>query len=285
MSTSSLPISPAGRRYGRFRDNLNHPDRKLLALVMPIGLVLPPNANVWAFKGLTRDQKQESSCTGQLGAEIRDAIYRQFFVYEKDRSVGPTDFQASAEYVYLENLIAEGELGRDDGATIHQTFITLTEKGVCPAELMPYSDNQYSLAPNAAQEIAAAVYKVGAYHYLPTLDVMKSVIASGYSFGAGIDVYSSFENSWREPGMMPMPNVAAEQLLGGHAQHFMAYDDDLVFPDGNKGGLGVQNSWGSGWGISAPGHEDGGCYWMPYAYVKANLLTDAWVAHLGPIWK
>lgn len=83
-----------------------------------------------------------------------------------------------------------------------------------------------------------------------------------------------------------MPNTANEDLLGGHAQHFMDYDDTLEFPDGTKGGFLVQNSWGSGWGISAPSRSDGGCYWMPYEYAQdPTLLSDTWVIHLGPAWK
>ena len=280
-----LPISPSGRRYGRFHDNPNHPARVRLAYRPAPGLVLPPKFDVWKYKGPTRDQGQEGSCTGQMGAENIDALYRQFQMYEGDTSIPPGKFMASAEFVYLCNLIADGDLGQDAGSSIHQTYINLDRKGACLNSQMPYHDDQYSKAPSALQYSEAARYRVGAYHYLPTLLAMKSVIASGYSFGAGIDVYESFEGDWSTTGLMPMPNVSKEQLLGGHAQHFMAYDDALKFPGGYVGGLGVQNSWGDSWGVNAPGHGDGGCYWMPYAFVDAGYLTDAWVAHLGKPWK
>ena len=59
---------------------------------------------------------------------------------------------------------------------------------------------------------------------------------------------------------------------------------DVAFPDGSKGGVLVQNSWGSCWGLSAPGRNDRGCYWMPYAYF-ADHVSDAWMMHEGPAWK
>jgi len=90
--------------------------------------------------------------------------------------------------------------------------------------------------------------------------------------------------------MMPVPDPNTEQLLGGHAQPVFDYDDTLEFPDGNVGGFLIQNSWGSDWGISAPGRNDGGFYWMPYAFVEGSdpkngpFVNDAWVIHLGPAW-
>jgi C1A family cysteine protease len=160
---------------------------------------------------------------------------------------------------------------------------------------MPYSDDQYSTPPTDKQYADGLVYKPGAYHSLPDLQTMKSCIASGYSFGFGINVYSSFEGAWAEPGFMPMPDPTTEQLLGGHAQHGMDYDDIIKFPDGSKGGILVQNSWGESdiWpmGISAPGRTDGGCYWMPYAFFTGSdpangpFVSDAWMVHLGKVWK
>ena len=79
--------------------------------------------------------------------------------------------------------------------------------------------------------------------------------------------------------------VETEQILGGHAQHVLDYDDTIMFPSGDKGGLFIQNSWGSEWGISAPGRTDKGCYWMPYRFVTSGFASDAWIIHLGPAWK
>ena len=296
---SFLPLSPAGRRYGAYRDNPLNPARTLRALRADPAIILPPTAmGLCAYKGPTRDQQQEGSCTGQAGAEKQDLDYRQFPNWP-DRSVLPARFTASAEFVYLCNLIADGNLGTDAGSSLHQTAMTISQKGACTSTVMPYSDTEFSTAPNAAQYANGLLYRMDPYHYLPDLPSMKSCLAPsaagpGHSFIFGISVYDSFENPWPTPGFMPLPNLQAESLQGGHAQHVIGYDDTIEFPDGSKGGLFVQNSWGdkSVWadGIDAPGHSDGGCYWMPYAFVtlidpnNGSCVSDAWINHTGTPW-
>lgn len=293
----ALTLSPAGRRYGLFRDNPFHPARTLRAAPAPSGIVLPPSAmELCSFKGPTRDQGNEGSCSGQAGASKVDLDYRQFQDGWGSRAFDPNGFQASAEFVYLCNLIADGDLGEDVGSTIHQTAITLSQKGACLNTQMPYSDKQYSTPPVPSQYIAALYYRMDAYHYLPDLNAMKACLAPsaagpGRSFIFGILVYESFEEDWSNPGHMPMPDIKNEMLLGGHAQHVIGYDDTVKLPDGNVGGLFVQNSWGKDWGINAPGHHDGGCYWLSYAFVNlvdpvnGPCVSDAWINHNDAPWK
>lgn len=291
---SFLRLSPAGRRYGRFPDNPYLPAKRLLSLRSDPAVVLPPKASTSQYMGPIRNQGNEGSCTGQMKAAVRDLLYRAQFQYEKNKTVPAATFESSAEFAYLTNLIYDGDLGTDAGSTIHTSFITLNSQGVCLESQMSYSDSQYSTPPNSAQYADGMAYDAGAYHSLLDLPTMKACIASGYSFGFGINVYDSFEGAWAEAGFMPMPNLSTEQLLGGHAQHGMDYDDTIAFPDGSKGGILVQNSWGGSdvWpmGISAPGRTDGGCYWMPYAYFTGSdpangpFVSDAWMIHLGPPW-
>ncbi len=284
METDILPLSPGKRRYGLYHDNPEHPAKRLLALHLPATTVVPPSASVTQWMGNIRDQGQEGSCTGQMGAAVRDLLYRKLYMFEKNKSIAPAEFQASAAFVYKSNLLADGDLRQDAGSTIHQTFVTLNQRGACLESQEPYTDNDYFTAPTQAQVASALLYKGGAYHTLPTLLEMKACLASGYSLGFGIDVYDSFEaDALANTGFMPMP-AATEQLLGGHAQHCIGYDDAIAFPDGSKGGLFIQNSWGSEWGASAPGRSDRGCYWMPYAYIDAGHVSDVWMMHLGPAW-
>ena len=271
-----LPLSPAGHAYGCYHGNPLAPARTLFALV-PSAAPLPSSVDLTQWMGYIRDQKQEGSCTGQMIAAARDLLYRKQYAYETDKSVLAANFRASASFLYKSNLIADGTLGMDAGSSIHQSFVTLNQKGACLESQEPYSDTDYSVAPTAQQTADALIYKGGAYHYLPDLQRMKQCLASGYSFGFGIDVYTSFEASWTKTGFMPMPDTRREQCLGGHAQHVVGYEDAIQC-------LFVQNSWSSSWGISAPGRSDGGCYWMPYAFVNAGLANDAWMIHLGPKW-
>jgi len=295
-----LPLSPGGRRYGRFRDNPHHPARVLRALRADPSVVLPPTAmGLCAYKGPTRDQGQEGSCTGQAGAEKVDLDYRQFTDWP-DRSVAPPAFEASAAFVYQCNLISDGDLGNDAGSTIHQTAMTLSTYGAATNAIEPYSGgtSDYTATPSAGQYAAGLLYRMQPYHFLPDLPSMKACLAPsaagpGHSFIFGISVYDSFEADWTN-GIMPVPNISAENLLGGHAQHVLGYDDTVQCGDGTLGALFIQNSWGdqSAWpsGINAPGFTDGGCYWMPYSFVNLNdpnngpCVTDAWINHTGAPW-
>ena len=295
-----LPLSPAGRRYGRYPDNPYHPARILLALVDEPRIVLPASAmQLCAYKGPTRDQGREGSCCGQAGAAKVDLDYRQFPDWP-DRSIEISKFMASAAFVYKCDLIADGDLGEDVGSSLHQTAITISQKGAATNAVEPYKDDDYSKPPTALQYENGLLYRMSPYHFLPNLQAMKACLAPsaagpGHSFIFGISVYESFESEWPEPGFMPMPDLSKESYLGGHAQHVIGYDDTIKFPDGNIGGLLVQNSWGGPdvWpqGINAPGHTDGGCYWMPYAFVAGSdpqngpFAGDAWINHTGPIWK
>jgi hypothetical protein len=290
-----LPISPAGRRYGRYPDNPLNPARTLRALRADPAVILPPTAmELCSYKGPTRNQGQEGSCCGNAGGSKIDLDYRQFGAGWPDRTVLSPRFMSSAEFVYLCDLIADGNLGTDAGSSLHQTAITISQKGGCLNSQMPYSDSQFSTPPDSAQYGNGLLYRMDAYHFLPDLPSMKSCLAPspagpGHSFIFGINVYDSFEGTWPVPGFMPMPNLQTESLLGGHAQHAIAYDDTIEFPDGSKGGLLVQNSWGGSdvWpqGINAPGCTDGGCYYLPYAFVNlvdptnGPCVSDSWVNH------
>lgn len=291
--TDFLSLSPAGRKYGRHQDNPYSPARTLRALHAPAGLVLPNEAmELCPYKGPTRNQLSTGSCTGQSGAEKVDLDYRQFQDWP-DRSIPASSFEASASFVYKRNLISDGNLGQDVGSSMHQTAVTLSQYGAATNAVEPYRDHDYRSDLTPAQYASANYYRMRPYHYLPDLPAMLSCLAPspagpGHSFIFGITVFESFESDWKEPGFMPMPK-SGEQILGGHAQHVIAFKLDLKFPDGNVGGVLVQNSWGDKdvWtsGIDAPGHSDGGCYWMPLAFIRAGYANDAWINHTGPIWK
>ena len=62
------------------------------------------------------------------------------------------------------------------------------------------------------------------------------------------------------PVVMPAVLVGHGIIVGGHAVVAVGYDDsDRVFI--------CRNSWGEGWG-------DAGYFYMPYAYLLDNNLSD-----------
>jgi C1A family cysteine protease len=99
------------------------------------------------------------------------------------------------------------------------------------------------------------------------LNSIKNAISQDFPIVFGIDVYSSFESKQvSKTGVVPMPNVNTEQLLGGHAIMMISYDD-------TKKVFGCMNSWGTSWGNK-------GFFTLPYAYVLSNQLAfDFWTIH------
>lgn len=286
--------------YNLKSDNRFSLERVKLRLRVPPGVPLPAAATNSQYMGYVRNQLAVGKCTGCLKAETKDFLYRKLFQFEPYKPVAVGDFRASDMFAYLTNLIYDGDLGQDAGSSIHTTFLTLASEGVCLEATLPPTDTDLNDPPTATEYAEGAKLKIGAYHFLGDPASMKSCIASGYSFGAGIAVYDSFEgNQLENTGFMPIP-ASSESLLGYHAQHFMDYDDTIQFPapagkviSGSSqsgpsiaavGGYRVQNSWGP-WGISLPGRTDRGTYWMPYDYAHdPNYVSDIWMGHEGKPW-
>jgi C1A family cysteine protease len=80
----------------------------------------------------------------------------------------------------------------------------------------------------------------------------------------GFDVYESFESDVvARTGMMPYPNTATEELLGGHAVCLVGYNDTTQR-------FIARNSWGTSWG-------DQGYFYMPYQVIQnTTMSSDFW---------
>ena len=71
--------------------------------------------------------------------------------------------------------------------------------------------------------------------------------------------------------MMPYPNLATEQVLGGHAVSIVGYDDTMPVDGRSPGRFIVRNSWGTSWG-------DNGYFYMPYDVLKTpGMASDFWL--------
>lgn len=273
----ALPISPAGRRYGSKHDKPNTKD-----LIHPLSFrgqkasPLPPNWDLEGCLGRVRDQGDLGACTAFAGCGMREFLFKTYNVWEKGTiQVAADTLMLSPLFLYYKEREAEGTLAEGDvGADMRSIPLTLNQVGVCQEIEDGYDSSQYNLAPNAAQITEAALFKAGAYHrIIGGASVMKSVIASGYAFVLGFDVYESFESQKVEDtGLMPVPDIKNEQLLGGHAVLVYGYNDTL-----HNGVLMVRNSWGSDWGL-------GGNFMMPYEVANSNVISDCWTQHLGPAW-
>jgi hypothetical protein len=242
------------RLYTAIRDTPDAADK-----IAAPDILLPPRADLSAWLPPVRDQGNEGACTMFAGSGILAWHYK--------RSLGK-DLVFSPQFGYRAERILEGDIDVDGGAQSRTMMKVLTQYGLCLEASDPYVDTGWKNPTTLAQLAEARNYRLGAYHRVPDLQTLKSVLASGYVASLGIDVYESFESDEvAANGAVPMPK-AGEQCLGGHEVYCYGYNDAL-------GLLLCRNSWGADWG-------DHGNFSLPYAYWK--FVSDSWTCHFGKPW-
>lgn len=279
-----MNITPKlGKRLGRVKDAKDTRDSVILEnglraydgaarYKQEILTLAPLPSSVDVFHGLSLpvyDQGELGSCSANAGV-----LYRRFLAQKFSKYSAP-DKDLSRLFLYYQERLLEGTEHEDAGAQIRDTFKTLAKVGVCTEQCDPYNPPTFAnpLANDSSADLeSAAIYRIGAYHRIPDVNTARSVLASGYAIELGFVVYESFESIGSD-GVMPMPKVPGEQVLGGHAVVIRGYDD-------TNSRFRIQNSWGPGWG-------DRGCFWMPYAFLEDTKLSqpDMWMGHLGRPWK
>ena len=207
-----------------------------------------------------RDQGLEGACTMFAGSAILSYLYKRF----KNQSL-----IFSPQFGYRSERIIEGDINSDNGAQSRTMMYVLRNIGLCLETTDPYIDTGWTQPTTQYQLQEAYKYRIGAYHRVPDLETLRSVLRSGYPASIAIKVYESFESqSTARTGIvnLPFPN---ESCLGGH--EVVVVGDT---PEASR--LLVRNSWGRDWGID-------GYFWLPYSYW--SYVMDSWVAHLGPAWR
>jgi C1A family cysteine protease len=198
------------------------------------------------------DQGQLGSCTSNAGVGAR-------------MMVGNIKTLLSRLFLYYEERLIEGTVNQDSGAQMRDICKALNKYGVCEETLEPYDITKFANAPSNTAIANAVKYKINAYKSLLTLTDIRTYLAVNRKpVLMGMDVYDSFESaSVAKTGIVPMPNINKEQLLGGHAVLIVGYAN-------TKNLFIVRNSWGSNWG-------DKGYFYLPYNYITKKLAYDFWV--------
>ncbi|MBF0554407.1 MAG: C1 family peptidase [Nitrospirae bacterium] len=191
---------------------------------------------------------------------------------------------ASRLYEYYNARFIEGTVSEDSGATIRDTIKAAAQYGVAHESLWPYNIAQFAVKPPQSVYSEAAMHLIASYHSINDGDLssIKAAIISGFGVEFGFNVYSSFlSDAVANTGIVPLPNVSAEALEGGHAVVIVGFDDATQ-------NFLVRNSWGIDWGLlqtgtSAPIFNSSrltapGYFLMPYSYVgNLSLASDFWV--------
>jgi C1A family cysteine protease len=194
------------------------------------------------------DQKSEGSCTAQAGTGVYCFLLKQ-------RGV---KFEGSRNFLYYTERLMNGNIFKDEGASLHTTSKALVKYGICDEALWPYTKLDLYLEPPPICWKSGLTHKISSYTHLRTLEDMKECLDGGSPFIFGLAVYESFELT-DSSGYVVMPKPY-EKLLGGHALVILGYlEDKKVF-------IG-RNSWGSSWG-------DHGYFYLPYEFMMDKELCS-----------
>lgn len=255
------------RRYDR-RVPASLPAHRMITRVTPN---IPPAVDLRPFCGGVKDQGSEGSCTAHAGTSANEWIHRKYL------GSSPT---FSPQYTYAKELILQGDFPNDEGSNGVTLCDTLVVNGCCELNLYPYVPGHIE-TPTAAEDLNAANFRLGAYHGLTGHQVALSVLGdpTPWPIEVGFTVYESFEgDAIANTGVMPVP-APGEQVKGGHEVLAVGYDigdTPSLRPAGSPPSFLIQNSWGTGWGLS-------GFFWMPLSIFDAPD-TDLKIVHSGHPW-
>jgi len=255
--------------FGKYRWVPDTPDPRDHMYKIDNTVALVPRIDLRQYASAIEDQGQIGSCTGNSIAGLIELI---------DRKKSNKALDVSRLFIYYEERVLEGSVRFDAGAYIRDGIKVCYTKGVPLESLWPYVENKFATKPTTAAYNDALRRKVTGYQRCADFNAVKNALAAGNPVVIGFTVYESFEYAWGNiphgqagSGMMPFPNTATEQVLGGHAVAIVGYDDTMPVTGKANGRFIVRNSWGTGWG-------DNGYFYMPYDVVKnTQMSNDFWL--------
>ncbi len=249
-------------KYGGLGWKPQLPDARDLLHTPPSLLELPALVDMRPGCPAVYDQGQYGSCTANAacGAFEFDLLKQ-----------GLLDFMPSRMFEYYNTRLLDHDVHQDGGGTIRNANKALAQKGVCSEQSWPYTGSHLLHKPAHADYTEALPNRITQYMAVSqSLFSVKATLAGGLPIQIGFTVYTSFESSAvTSTGIVPMPDLTRESVLGGHAVLIVGYDDTLQR-------FIVRNSWGANWGMQ-------GYFTMPYAYfMDPNLASDLWVIQTVP---
>ena len=257
------------RRYDWIPDLPDKRDRIYSAVVSPSAL--PAHVDLRPHCSPVEDQGNLGSCTANAiagaiefleePAQLNTSGVGEAMVAALRTVASPPIVDASRLFIYYNERVIEHTVSQDAGAMIRDGVKSCAQTGWCNEKLWPYKIGLFAAHPPSAAYNDAAKRKISSYQRVADLNSMKSTLATGFPVIFGFTVYESFESqAVAATGVVPMPNLTKERVLGGHAVLCVGYDDPTQR-------IIVRNSWGESWAMA-------GYFTMPYAYITDKSLSD-----------
>lgn len=193
---------------------------------------------------------------GNLGSCVSNAIALYIYYLLK---INP-----SRLYIYFNGrAVGNYNLNEDTGLNVRDGCKSIQKYFITNENNCPYIINNFSKLPDFnAYNNAIKFSDMNYYSVNQTIPSIKSCLNNNLPVIFGIAVYSSFYNA-SQTGIVPMPDINSENLLGYHCILIIGYDDNMQR-------FKCANSWGINWGIN-------GYFYLPYNYVlNINLSFDFW---------
>lgn len=238
-----MPINSYGYQFVKRAQNAQVEEMALES----VAANLPPLVSLRDKCTPVRDQASLGACTG--------------FALCACLELGG-DLVVSPLFVYFCERVREGSVSTDSGALLVTGSLVVAQTGACAEQLWPYVVSKYAQTPPPEAYQDAASHLSPKCTSLPVdLNAIKEQLAAGIPVVVGISAYDSFESfAVQQTGIVPMPDIANEDFLGGHAVALVGYDDGTSL-------FLAKNSWGTSWG-------DNGYLHIPYAYILHQDLTS-----------
>lgn len=216
------------------------------------------DSNIFPKKIDLRNEYIEIYDQGNIGSCTANALLTCFEYHN-------CNFKGSRLFLYYNSRLFDNDLYNDNGSTLKTGINVLKKFGICNESLYQYDENNFKIIPHANAYINAQNNKVIIASQLNNdINSIKLALTKQKLIAVSIILYKSFElNNVSETGIVQMPNINSEILLGGHSVVCMGYDDT------NKHFI-MLNSWGKDWG-------DNGYFYLPYNYlINPNLADELW---------
>jgi hypothetical protein len=167
-------------------------------------------------------------------------------------------------YIYFNGrAVGNYNLNEDTGLNIRDGCKSIQKYFITNEANWPYNINNFSQLPDFnAYNNAIKFSDMKYYSVNQDITAIKACLNNNLPVIFGIAVYSSF-NEAGQTGIVSMPNINLETLIGYHCILIVGYDE-------NNKKFKCANSWGTNWGIN-------GYFYLSYEYIlDTNLSFDFW---------
>jgi hypothetical protein len=216
----------------KYNCKLNTPNTKLkIFLPRFLSPKLPTVVTQLANLGPVLDQGNQGSCTAHGWRGCWDFLYlKDLNIKAQNASIEfdiSTFTPGSRDFLYGQELLADGNAGQDVGSTVATGGSVLSTIGLCPESMFPYGDGNFALTPPKECFDIASQHKLQDPQRVIGIDGIRNALYQGCVVVVGVSVFDSFEQAFGpgRNGDVPDPNPLVEHNLGGHCILIFGYND------------------------------------------------------------